>query len=384
MIKNVLRMIAIFVPAILAGCAAQNAAVKSAAIEPDNYYPPGTPEIPLAPGPTQFASDYPVWFGTTRKPTANGNDYTDQRDNALHYGRVLVSIPKNHHIGSLGTRIGNLTGHDPELVVRNVYVVPDESQFINVVEDNLPPVMGPDNSYVLVFIHGYNNTFVDAAKRAAQLGSDLGVPPNNMFLFSWAARNHTLEYTVDEATIDTNEIYLRSFLNDVAHAAPGRKIHIIVHSMGNRALLRVVTSSVMGAASNNAVHFGQIILAAADVDKDLFAQLAPNYLQVADRITVYLSPYDYAVGASDFVHAYPRVGCGRTPQVTVPGIDNIVSTIPEDFPAHAYFAETLPVLTDIKNLMLRNMHARSGKEWRKIDDYWVVGGPVDEAKAVCY
>lgn len=113
------------------------------------------------------------------------------------------------------------------------------------------------------------------------------------------------------------------------------------------------------------LRFGQIILAAADIDRDLFTQLAPNYLKVSDRTTVYLSLYDYAIGLSDIVHDYPRVGCGSSPQVAIPGIDSVVSTIPSDFPGHAYFAGSLPVLTDVKNLILRIQPARQGRDWTK-------------------
>jgi esterase/lipase superfamily enzyme len=153
--------------------------------------------------------------------------------------------------------------------------------------------------------------------------------------------------------------------------------------MGNRALLRVVTSAVRSVSSGRSIRFGQVIIAAADVDRDLFAQLAPNYLNVADRTTVYLSPYDYAVAASSHIHDYPRVGCGTAPQVLVPGIDSVVSTIPDDFPSHAYFAEALPILEDVKNLILRNEPARSGGSWEKLDGYWRIGGVPVLRKVVC-
>ncbi|AKC71241.1 hypothetical protein MB84_19880 [Pandoraea oxalativorans] len=334
-------------------------------------------------GPTSEAFDYPVMFGTTRKALAGGNGFSDERDEALHYGRVFVTIPKNHRTGSLGSGLGTLLGYDPKLTVGRFETVSSEAQFLDLARRELQPVIGPENGYVVVFIHGYNNSFDSAALRAAQFGADLDVPPNNLFLFSWAARSGVIKYTFDEATVDTSEVYFRTFLDTVARAASGRTIHIVAHSMGNRALLRVIASGVNSVSSDRSIRFGQIILASADVDRELFAQLAPNYLKVSDRTTVYLSPYDYAVAASDHVHDYPRVGCGTAPQVMVPGIDSIVSTLPEDFPAHAYFAETLPLLTDIKNLILRNTPARSGKDWEQLDGYWVVGGKANHAKVVC-
>jgi len=347
------------------------------------YLPPTTGEIPLKTGPTAQTFDYPVMFGTTRKALPAGAGFSDDRDEALHYGRVFVTIPKNHRTGSLGSTLGTVMGTDPKLTVSRFESVQSEAQFLALAQRALQPVTGPENGYVVVFIHGYNNSFNAAALRAAQLGADLDIPANNMFMFSWAARSDVIKYTFDEATVDASEVYFRSFLNTVAQAAHGRKIHIVAHSMGNRALLRVIASGVNAVSSDRGIRFGQIILAAADVDRDLFAQLGPNYLKVADRTTVYLSPYDFAVAASSHVHDYPRVGCGTAPQVIVPGIDNVVSNLPDDFPSHAYFAETLPLLTDIKNLMLRNTPARSGDKWRWANGYWTVGGDANSAKVVC-
>ena len=187
------------------------------------------------------------------------------------------------------------------------------------------------------------------------------------------------------ATIDATEIYFKQFLVEIAsRIAPDRKVHLVAHSMGNRALLRVISKGLEEVSEEGQIKFGQIILAAADVDRDLFAQLAPSYPQMSDRTTVYLSPYDFAVRQSDRIHDYPRVGCGTAPQVVVPGIDNVVSTLKEDLPAHAYFAENLPVLRDIKNLILRNEPARSTKIWEKKDGYWIVGGAPIPKKVRCW
>lgn len=367
---------------LLAACAVR-LAPPDRTLSTATYLPSTTEEISLNAGPTQAAFDYPVMFGTTRKPLPDGAGFSDDRDEALHYGRVFVAIPKNHQTGSLGSEFGTITESDPKLTVKRFEMESDEAHFLALAQRELQPVTGPENGYIVVFIHGYNNSFEDAALRAAQLGVDLNIPANNVFLFSWAARSDVIKYTFDEATVDASEVYFRSFLDTVARAAHGRKIHIVAHSMGNRALLRVVASGVRAISSDRGIRFGQIILAAADVDRDLFAQLAPNYLKVADRTTVYLSPYDYAVAASSHVHDYPRVGCGTAPQVLVPGIDNIVSTISDDFPSHAYFADTLPILRDVKNLILRNKPARSGKEWAKINDYWLVGGAPVGWKIAC-
>jgi esterase/lipase superfamily enzyme len=206
------------------------------------YYPPGTPPVTVSAGPTAMDNLYPVMYGTSRQPIFDPNGrltgYSAARDDVLHYGRVMVLIPKSHMTGSLGSPLYPLARSDgPLLKVGPYEPVMDEDAFLALAQTQMPQVTSPDTGYVLVFLHGFNNTFEDVAKRAAQIGADLGVPPNDMFLFSWASMNSIPTYPIDEATIDASEVFLKQFLGTVIKAAHGRTIHIIAHSMGNRAML---------------------------------------------------------------------------------------------------------------------------------------------------
>jgi esterase/lipase superfamily enzyme len=367
----------------LTGCALPSSSLTGPASTWKGYAAPATPDAQLSDGPTTTERNYPVLYGTSRKPAASGVGFSEERDSRVNYGRVWVNIPKGHHTGSLGTRTIWPWSTDTELTVRTFDQFANEAEFLALARRELTPVTTTENGYLLIFIHGYNNSFEDAAIRAAQLGFDLNVPDNNMMFFSWAAQHSIPKYTFDEATVDASEVYLREFLNTAMKASGGRKVHVIAHSMGNRAFLRTVLSSLNQSSNEQHMKFGQIILAAADLDSDLFAQLAPAYLRVSDRTTVYLSPYDYAVRLSDRIHDYSRVGCGDAPQVDVKGIDNVVSFIKQDIPAHAYFAEALPVLTDIKNLIIKNQPSRSSNEWVKRAGYWTVGTSPSAGTILC-
>lgn len=309
---------------------------------------------------------YPVLYGTSRKPNGARTGYLDERGPGVQYGRVIVTIPKGHATGSLGEK-GTLFSPDTRL-----FIAPGNIEFHS--PDSfmkLAAGRAGKGSYLLVFIHGYNSSFDDAALRAAQLGYDLDVAPNDMMFFSWAAKKDYRTYTYDEATADASEIHLEAFLKTVRAAAGTRKVHIIAHSMGNRPLMRVI--SRLQLAPGESKPFGQIILAAPDVDRDVFTHHAHNYLRVAERTTVYLSPFDVALGLSQDLHFYPRVGCGDKPQARIKEIDSVVSFVPEDFPSHTYIASTLPLLNDVRNLVLNGKPARQGAGWKAHPGYWTVG-----------
>ena len=332
---------------------------------------------------------YKVYYGTTRQLNKEGlnqenGPYSVLRDSGINYGSVKVFIPDDRNRGSLGSRLGELLGSNRLIKIMQYNRFNTVTQFENAVKADLL-LDGPKDDYVVVFIHGYNNSFNEAAIRAAQFGYDVGVPKNHMFLFSWPAKFSTATYTNDEATVDVTDVYLAGFLAEVAKVAPNKKIHIVAHSMGNRALLRAINREILSVSTKQKIKFGQIILAAADVDVDLFAQLAPAYVAASTRTTVFLSPYDNAVGLSEFIHQYPRVGCGIKPHKPVPGLDYIVSTVPEDFPAHAYIAENVHILNYISSLFESNIPLHTGGEWREVrkDNYWLVGPKLIADKEKC-
>jgi esterase/lipase superfamily enzyme len=105
------------------------------------------------------------------------------------------------------------------------------------------------------------------------------------------------------------------------------------------------------AERRSGVKFGQIFLAAPDVDTDLFRQLATAYPSLSQRTTLYVSPADRAVRLSKWIHGAPRAGF--TPPVTVvAGIDTV--EIPDfdlDVLGHSYYADAAGVLYDMYTLV---------------------------------
>ncbi|HWW07411.1 alpha/beta hydrolase [Collimonas sp.] len=369
---------------ILASCATSSS--PSLAL---SSYKPIPPEGIQLPTEAETTIDYSLFYATTRKPLQTGAPrstvpYAASRDPEFHqgpselnYGTLVVHVPKHHQTGSTGSLIGDITGQDPSLTVSRIQPYADESTFLHNVAIHMHDAV--DLDAVVVYIHGFNNSFEQSALRAGQLGVDLGIPQYRMFLFNWPSAASTASivhgYFMDEAAIDASEAYLAKYLTQIASLANGRKIHVVAHSMGNRALLRVVAGALHDAAVNNAIHFGQIILAAPDVDAEVFHALAPAYLDISDQTTVYLSPFDKAVHLSEAVHDYPRVGCGNAPIFPVKHIDYVVSYINVDLIdiGHAYFAQATPFLADMKSLIFHGQSIRANAPWHPKKGYWVVG-----------
>jgi esterase/lipase superfamily enzyme len=118
------------------------------------------------------------------------------------------------------------------------------------------------------------------------------------------------------------------------------------------AYLRAVARIAAKAQSRTGKYFGQVILAAADVDSDRFRQRCASYLALASRTTLYMSTRDLAVEASRWLHKFPRVGL-MPPVFVAPGIDTInVRNVDLTMLGHGYVADARGVLHDMYNLIL--------------------------------
>jgi esterase/lipase superfamily enzyme len=104
-------------------------------------------------------------------------------------------------------------------------------------------------------------------------------------------------------------------------------------------------------ASTAPIRFGQVFLAAPDVDAQVFRNLAVAYGRLTTRVTLYVTSNDKAIGLSRRLHRFPRVGL-TPPIAVVPGIDTIdASQVNLGLLGHGYAAEMRPVLSDIHRLI---------------------------------
>jgi esterase/lipase superfamily enzyme len=291
---------------------------------------------------------YRVWFGTNRKPNATFDDFTEQRDDTLHLGYCDVYVPSSHVFGELGSSwiVRVLQFDDDRLKVDGVMTISQES-FQTLLSEELDKVTGGDKA-ALVYIHGYNNSFKDAATRAAQIGYDLKVDGITAF-FSWPSRASPAEYVADGSAIDASERQLKQFLKVLSANPEVRRLDILAHSMGNRALIRIV-SELRADATIKPIR--NIILAAPDVDLDVFKQLAVDYPKLSTgRTTLYVSSKDRAVRASEIINDYPRAGYAP-PMVVLNGIDTVeASSVDFGLIGHGYYAESDALLHDMFDIL---------------------------------
>lgn len=156
-------------------------------------------------------------------------------------------------------------------------------------------------------------------------------------------------YLKDGAAVDASEGRIAEFLVAFARESGADRVDVIAHSMGNRLLLRALQRILTASEKTSGVRFGHMVLAAPDITRDLFIEVAEQYKKLSHRTTLYISDADLALRASYRLQG-PRVGLAP-PITCVKGIDTVhVANVDRTLLGHSTFAEARPVLNDMHAL----------------------------------
>ena len=157
-----------------------------------------------------------------------------------------------------------------------------------------------DKKTAFVFIHGFNVAFEAAVKRTAQLNRDMkfpGVP----ILYSWASGAAKRLYAKDEETVALTVDRLVAFLKKLTETSGAAEIHLIAHSMGNRALINAL-KGLQVPSSTARKPFKQVVLTAPDVPRQDAEKFIAAANANAERVTLYASNRDRALLLSRGLH----------------------------------------------------------------------------------
>ncbi|WP_235026006.1 alpha/beta hydrolase [Caballeronia arationis] len=229
---------------------------------------------------------------------------------------------------------------------------------------------------LLVFVHGFNVGFQDAARRTAQMAYDLGFKGIPVF-FSWPSQDQLVSYMADEQAIVDTEPHLLQFLRDVLKQSGADNIYLIAHSMGTRGL----THALMALAQTDVKEvrrIKEVILAAPDIGAIEFnEQIAPALRTLGAPITLYASSNDRALAASKRLHGGARAGESGEHLIVTNGIETVdASDTDTDLIGHSYYGDRRSVLADMWYLINGQLPAAKrcclqGKPSQDAPKYWV-------------
>ncbi|GAC1311311.1 MAG: hypothetical protein NVSMB21_20540 [Vulcanimicrobiaceae bacterium] len=269
----------------------------------------------------------------------------------VRYGTADVSIPATHERGiveglTLGDYLRLEFKPDPKkhVVLERVTEQTPSSFFTDLATDGRQR----RSKQILVFVHGFNESFEQAARLAAQMKFDLLPLDVAMVLYSWPSHANLLAYADDARENDRTVPQLAAFLERVSREAGGAHVSIVAHSMGNRALTQALRSLATNATQPL---FDQIIMAAPDVPSTDLATSSCRLARTARGVTLYASQHDQALLASAALWHQARAGLVN-PLFIGAGIDTIdASGALTDFLGHGYFSRNNEILSDIEDVL---------------------------------
>jgi esterase/lipase superfamily enzyme len=166
---------------------------------------------------------------------------------------------------------------------------------------------------VLLYVHGYRETFASTAKDTVQMAA-LTQFDGPIIQYSWPSQGNLLSYAVDETNMYWDERNFRNFLTKLARTDWVKEVVIVSHSLGARLVIPAVDYVDRTSKETDSSNISNIILASPDVDREDFERdiaeevLALRRVNNDRRITVYASLNDKALAVSRAVHGYPRLG----------------------------------------------------------------------------
>ena len=286
-------------------------------------------------------------------------DYTGERNGSLSFGAIRIRVPDKHSMGKIelptdlkifGLTIWHETANQTDhFIIRSVRKT-DEAKWISAISATNG---GKDakNKRAIIFVHGFNTKFGDAAFRTAQIVWDLQFR-GTAVLFSWPSRGDIADYLYDKDSALGSRDALLQVVNDLNKAGI-TDISIIAHSMGNLVTVDALANS---ASTPSPAAIAQLVMAAPDVDRDMFIGEIPKVAKVTKGLTLYASSKDKALQLSKRVAGnIPRAGDvpPMGPVVLSPLVTIDVSALGDELFGldHSTFATARNVLDDLKLLL---------------------------------
>jgi esterase/lipase superfamily enzyme len=321
--------------------------------------PPPVPTTPLPIADANYVK-VPVYYATNRQKLSDTDlegRFANASGNGVIYGGLEVTIPIIHQAGEVerpGLFYGIFFDPDPAkhftIAFNREY---DRAGFLTRVRQSLQSHAGIGRKQVLVFVHGFNVSFDEAAFRTAQISHDTEFKGTTLF-YSWpsARKMSLLGYTADSSRIRETEPYLKAFFADIATETSADDIFVIAHSMGTQGVSEALKDLAIE-SPDKARRIRALILAAPDVNKKIFIeQIAPAIRNSITNVTVYASGEDKALKFSKELSDAERLGDTGVGIAVLPGVNSIDATAANtSWLGHSEYGSNPLLLRDIRSII---------------------------------
>ncbi|MDP9812319.1 esterase/lipase superfamily enzyme [Rhizobium tibeticum] len=251
---------------------------------------------PLAVAPTG-TSRVTMLVATTRKPSDDpGKLYSGDRGTAISLNSVDVSIPpdRNRKIGEVQWPSRMPPNPQKEFAVTEFAKVESEGKALDWYRRNRNK-----RHQVIIFVHGFNNTYADAVFRFAQIVHDSGTNAAPI-LFTWPSRGRVFDYLYDKESANYSRRALEDLILQAVKSPDVSDVTILAHSMGGWLAAEALRGVAMREKSIPA-KVKNVVLASPDIDIDVFRRQFTEMGQKRPHFAILTSTRDKALEVSSWL-----------------------------------------------------------------------------------
>ena len=236
---------------------------------------------------------------TNRSASATGG-YGPSRANDMSYELFTISVPQQRNGAQIRYSNDSVDpSHDYVVLERERLT---EATFLLEAQRGLP-----EDGTAALFVHGYNQSFQEALFRLAQVTADAGVS-SSAILFSWPSEASLTGYMADRDASLASRSELARTVELLASQPRIRQVALGGHSMGGFLVMEALRQLKLQNQNRTLKKVG-VILAAPDIDVELFRSQLETIGPLSLPLIVMVSPNDRALAVSSLLGSdRPRLG----------------------------------------------------------------------------
>ncbi len=208
-----------------------------------------------------------------------------------------------------------------------------------------------DDDSILIYVHGFNVSFEQAAIRSAQIAYDIGFAGTPVF-YSWPAQSSSPAYIADIESARNSQRYFHGFINDIISQTTSSRIYVVAHGLGARLSSRAM-KEVFDVDPAFRSRLQEIILVAPDIGADEFdSVLAPSLGTVDSPVTVYIHTADPALSTTRAFRSTDLVGEKNKVVADTQVVESVdVKSADTGLASHAGYRDTGNIIADLWSLI---------------------------------
>lgn len=256
---------------------------------------------------SSLSIDPTLLVATTRKPVNGGRTkpwFGPERATTMTVARAKLGVPDESRLSLASVGLGDWRLDRVEPMSADV-------------GDLAAQAGGGD---VLIYVHGFKQTFETAVLDAAHLSDGIRFRGRTM-VFSWPSKAGLFDYAYDRDSAMWSRDDFERVLSALVSAPGAGRVHIVAHSMGTMLSLESLRQLYARFGDTVTSKIGAVVFAAPDIDMDVFSSAIHRIGPLAGKITVIAATNDRALALSgQIAGGMTRVGAAEKAVIAQLGV----------------------------------------------------------------